>query len=207
MSPSKLACDCVLLLAAAPVFALCGNFGGDHIFLEGFDAAVPPVAGDLVITEIMADPVAVPDEDGEWFEMANISPLTLELCGCRLLNGISFSQLLLPLKIAPGQRAVLARNTDPAVNGGVIADGLLDRSLVNGSGKLVIQCHAVVEVVNWPGTMAGRSWSLDPDFTDPLLNDDPSAWCFPTMPAYNQGGDHGTPGQPNVPCASLGLPR
>ena len=48
---------------------------------------IPPSAGQLVITEIMINPEAVSDTDGEWFEVFNPTELYLELQGLTISDG------------------------------------------------------------------------------------------------------------------------
>ena len=49
--------------------------------------AVAPSAGDVVITEFLADPDAVADDVGEWVELTNISEDDIDLSGCTLEDG------------------------------------------------------------------------------------------------------------------------
>jgi hypothetical protein len=46
-----------------------------------YAAAITPAPGDLIITEVMADPYAVSDTKGEWFEVYNLSENILDLNG------------------------------------------------------------------------------------------------------------------------------
>jgi hypothetical protein len=201
MKRCLLAFSAVLMLTtAAPADANCGGPWADHIFVDRFDPFLRPVAGDLVFTEVMAAPLAVPETDGEWFELLNRSNKTVELCGCFLLNLQSISTVIPPIRMRPAERIVLARSRDPARNGGIDADGLFGFSLANVDGTLIIQCGSSLDTITWPTSAPGRSWTLDPTFSHPDFNNSPAAWCFPATPTYNASGDAGTPGQPNVDC-------
>lgn len=56
--------------------------GGDDTGGEG----VPPQAGQVVITEFMADPNDVEDKVGEWIELLNVSDHAIDLSGGRLTD-------------------------------------------------------------------------------------------------------------------------
>jgi hypothetical protein len=79
---------------------------------------------DLLISEIMADPSAVTDSNGEWFELFNPGNETISLDGITLHDDGSNSVLLSGsgLSIASGSYFVLARNGDSLSNGGFTAD-------------------------------------------------------------------------------------
>jgi len=80
---------------------------------------------DLLITEIMANPAAVTDTNGEWFELFNPTAESVELEGALLSDDGSNSHAISTgssLLINSGEYFVLARNADNTSNGGLIAD-------------------------------------------------------------------------------------
>jgi hypothetical protein len=170
---------------------------------------VPPQVGDLVITEIMKDPVAVFDSDGEWFEIYNATEQTIELAGLTIADD-DFDSFEIPaspsLPIAPGEYFVFGRNGDFDTNGGVDVDYDYDDdfALGNGGDEIVI-LSADVEIdavryddgVTFPDP-AGESMTLNPDFLDAVSNDNGANWCEATS-EYGDG-DLGTPGAPNDVC-------
>lgn len=93
----------------------------------GWTAGYPvrePIAGDLVITELMVDPRAVPDAQGEWVEIANLSEALVELDGCTLTDD-GGNRYVFPedTMLGPSQGGiypVIARETDDTLNGGVV---------------------------------------------------------------------------------------
>lgn len=92
--------------------------------------AVAPVAGDLAISEIMNNPgidACVTDNNGEWFEITNISTKVLDLNGIFIGDGVTPTAAFfrtMPVvatipDVYPGQAIVFARRASALVNGGV----------------------------------------------------------------------------------------
>ncbi len=161
--------------------------------------------GDLIVTEIMKDPSAVNDEFGEWFEVFNSSALAINLIGGTVydLDGDTFT-ISADLWIPPGGHALLARNGDDGVNGGLFEDHEYGSwPLANGSDEIELEHFGVIldTVVYsdpaWPD-VSGQSMSLDPGAYDATLNDDAENWCG-GQDGYGDG-DLGTPGSENPVC-------
>lgn len=79
----------------------------------------------LLISEVMANPSAVGDTSGEWFELYNPTTLAVDLNGIILMDNGSNRHVIDnggALLINPGDYLVLARNGDTTVNGGLVAD-------------------------------------------------------------------------------------
>ena len=76
----------------------------------------------LVISRVMADPTAVPDEQGEWIEITNLSDATIDLRGWSLRSA-NDAGWVVPgsLRVRARSAVVVARNGDAATNGGVHA--------------------------------------------------------------------------------------
>ncbi len=85
--------------------------------------ASAPGAGDVVITEFLADPGAVDDASGEWVELTNVTDTDLDLSGCALQDG-GRNSVELPegTTLAAGGRLVVGRSADTAANGGIAVD-------------------------------------------------------------------------------------
>ena len=112
----------------------------DTVFSDGFESGTTgawdqsctlgsctagwPVAGDLLTTEIMQNPAAVSDFDGEWFEILNLTADTIDLDGCSILSNEDPQHPIEVLTIASGDYAVLGNNPDPEINGGILLDYL-----------------------------------------------------------------------------------
>lgn len=72
-------------------------------------ASRPPVPGDLIITEVMADPSpAGTDTDYEWFEVYNASDSTLELAGVQAADNTGEFTVAAGVVLAPGAYGVFA---------------------------------------------------------------------------------------------------
>ena len=77
----------------------------------------------LVITEIMADPTAVADGSGEWFEVFNAGDAPINLKNHRILSGpgnpTDQHTIATDVILASGGYAVFGNNANSATNGGV----------------------------------------------------------------------------------------
>ncbi len=163
-----------------------------------------PVLADLVINEIIQNPSAVLDENGEWFEIFNPDDVAVDIDGWTIKDDDSDSHIIsngVPLMVPAGGYLVLGRNENSGANGGVAVDyeysGI---TLANGGDELVLVDLSATEIdrVNWDGGPSfpdpnGASMSL----LDPALdNNVGSNWCTATTPFGD--GDLGTPGAANI---------
>lgn len=165
-----------------------------------------PVAGDLVLTEYLADPAATPDDTGEWVEFValesfDLSALAVSRDGSDPIPiGVDVEG---PYRrctaVEPGEFIVLGRSTDPADNGGVDVRGLLSVALPNSGGTLsLFGSEALVDQVPLASFGAGIATGLSPEATDAQANDELEAYC-PAMTEFGHG-DSGTPERENPPC-------
>jgi hypothetical protein len=163
---------------------------------------IAPVAGDLVITEFMPNPDAVDDSLGEWFEV--YVGRNIDLNGLQLgrVEGEWEEQVssLECITVTSGSYLLFARETDPAQNGGLpTADRVFDFTIANTTGTLRLGYGGqLLDAVVWTGSHTGASTALDPDLTDPDLNDNEDHWCAGET-AYGDG-DLGSPGAANPTC-------
>ena len=161
-----------------------------------------PQSGDLVITELMADPAKVNDTAGEWFEVYVARDVDLNHLQVGRTAGTV--DLTLPggdcLAVASGTYIVFARSLDSGQNGGLPrADFAFSFGLTNSGGSLFVGYGGqVLDSVTYGAAQAGKSWSLDGGKLDPALNDEASNWCA-GKDAYGLG-DLGTPGAQNPTC-------
>ncbi|VAW57438.1 hypothetical protein MNBD_GAMMA07-1822 [hydrothermal vent metagenome] len=80
---------------------------------------------DLLITEVMANPAAVSDTNGEWFELFNPTNESIDLNGITLSDDGGNRHVITSdsaLLVNPGSFFVMARNGDDTTNGGFSAD-------------------------------------------------------------------------------------
>jgi hypothetical protein len=167
------------------------------------------VPGDLVITELMINPSAVRDTDGEWVELKNLSGRMLVLNGVEIVSDDDEGHIIAadaPILLPVGASAVLGRSTDMATNGSVdVWYAYQDISLANESDRLVLFADGVrLDEVSWDDGLSmpdpvGASLSVDPLHADAAENDDPTVWCVASE-AWGVATDFGTPGDLNGPC-------
>jgi len=188
-----------------------GDAGADGGNADGgnTDGGSPlPGPGELVLTELMIDPSAVGDAQGEWVELYNPTDRSIELAGLVLGDdNIDAWVLTDSVALAPGAWAVLcAAETD---NGGAACAGTFRYNTLGGGFALA---NAGDEVVLRTGdgllvdrtsygaeaVVPGASLGLSPAALDAVSNDGAGAWCAQHSPM--SGGDRGTPGRPNDPC-------
>ena len=174
-----------------------------------------PVEGDLVITEIMYNPSGgVDDNDGEWFELRNVSGQTLDIGGVTFTEagGSSFTLPAdVPLILAAGARFLLAREADLGTpDAGITADHVYTGFSLNNSaesitvtvGGVTLDAVAYDEDADWPSATAA-SLSLDPASATAEANDLPESWCVATAAYDPTTGNAGSPGGSNEQCQPL----
>ena len=167
---------------------------------------VPPGPGDLILTEFMADPAKVADAAGEWVELRAAKDLDLNGLqwakdAAGLMNAPALASSIC-LEVKAGDYLLFAKNTDPALNGGLPAtDLVLPLSLTNSPGDVAVgHGGQLVDLTAYAKTQAaGKARGLDPaaGAAQNDLADDPP-WCVATLP-YGLG-DLGTPKAENPPC-------
>jgi hypothetical protein len=191
---------------------ICLGSGGPVSCLDpGTDevrAAVPPTLGDVVISEIMSNPVgdSNAEEGREWFEVYSTS--AFDLNGLALGKDLDLSDAA-PiavnecLPVAAGTRIVFGQSMDPAINGGLPqVDVLFDFSINQSSAQLVLSYQGMLlDEYPYGTTDDGVAWNLDPDFHTVEGNDVAGFSCDATAP-YGDG-DLGTPGAPNSECEGI----
>jgi len=167
------------------------------------------VVGDLVISEVMRDPSAVSDENGEWFELRNSSSAEVDLDGLLLSNALGESfAVSSTLIVASGDYVVFGRNDSTTANGGAPVDLVYEGFSFDGTEGSIFVANALqaLDELSWDGSggwpdPVGASMSLDPTAMDPSANDQGTSWCAATS-SYGDG-DQGTPGGPNDSCDML----
>jgi len=199
--------------------AVAAGQGAGDTCLEGTTGELrnrrKPEPGDLVITEVMADPVAVADNLGEWFEIE--ATRDVDLAGLELGNEGNGRTVVggeSCLALAAGQRALFGHSADTAQNGGlppVVATfsfGLGNAGTAASPRALVLKSGEVeIDRMTYVSSKPGVSLQLSRDQVDALANDDSAAWCFcatedaDDQPANQLGaGGCGTPAAENRSC-------
>jgi hypothetical protein len=165
--------------------------------------------GELLITEIMYDPSALSDTDGEWFEIYNNSDHTVNLQNLILgRDDVNRHTLIDPIELLPGAFFVFTRSD-------------LATDVINeynyGSDIVLPNTGAVLSIFNEgtetdPGTLifsvnyggenfpdfSGASISLNPNMFNATAAILGTSWC--TSTSVYSSGDFGTPGLVNDLC-------
>lgn len=162
--------------------------------------------GDLLITEVMKDPYWSDDLFGEWFEVRNVTPGTINLKGYTIFGG-GVEQYVIPVDIilTTGQHAVFGVDDDPTLNGGVtLTHQYVGIAFSNVSDTLALVAPTATIVdeitynnIGWPSAK-GRTMSLDAGHMTAVYNDQGIYWCNGIMTL--SGGDFGSPGYSNLAC-------
>jgi len=160
---------------------------------------------EIIITELMQNPSAVSDSNGEYFEIYNNGSDVVNLDGWVISDNGSDSHTIDnsgSLEIEPGGYLVLGNNDDVTSNGGIIVNYSYGSSwfLSNGGDEIVLTDASANEIdrVEYDGGSIfpdpnGASMSL----TDVSLdNNDGSNWVEASTNTYGDG-DAGTPGLAN----------
>ena len=167
-----------------------------------------PEVGEMIFNEIVYDTEAPLDENfAEWIELHNPTVFDLGLDGCTVSDASTATVALDGLEVTAGGYLLLARNANPAQNGGLTPDATFGFALNNSGDTLTLTCGGVViDTVSYDdgGDFPDArqvSISLDPTLRDAEINDSGLSWCIsPAGAAYSD--DHfGTPGAANGDCA------
>ena len=165
-------------------------------------SSVPPTAGDLVITEIMANPSGS-DSSREWFEILVTRDVDLNDVELGTEAGVKTTLDDSPdcLRAQAGSYLVFARSADSGSNGGLPApDFLFTFGLTNSGERKLTVGHTGIVLDEIPFGDVGvpvqdGASSMLSGTPDPGTNEDPALWCIADV-SYGEGGA-GTPGASN----------
>jgi predicted extracellular nuclease len=172
-------------------------------------APPPPPVVAIVINEILQNPAAVSDDNGEWFELVNATPDPVDIDGWTIKDNGSNLHVIAnggPLVIPAGGFLVLGRDANMGSNGGVAIDYQYSNIFLgNGSDAVILLDTSLSEVdrVEWDNGATfpdpnGASMALKFPVLD---NNVGTNWCESQTPFGT--GDLGTPGAPNDCLAGL----
>lgn len=179
----------------------------DEPIVEPPTSVTPDTAGQLIFTEAHINPAGVYDQDGEWFEIYNTTAeTTFNLFGAVFSDddGDEFT-IDIELLVGPGERLVLGRYDETAVNGGAHVDYAYgnEMTMANSGDELVltvdgVEIDRVAYSSDWP-ISSGASMQLAEGAHDGVSNDSADVWCLSTQ-EFGTVSDRGTPGMPNQIC-------
>ena len=170
------------------------------LLLLSFSIANAAQVGDLLISEVMANPSAVGDSAGEWFEVFNASNSDIDLNGLLLSDDGSNSHTVLsasPLLLSSGSYFVFGNNGDMATNGGLSVDYVYTGFTLSNSADQIVISDNLGELVrlDYSGAPFGNS-GISAELTiqdSPLLST--HYVLTPSEALFQYGlGDFGTPG-------------
>ena len=165
--------------------------------------------GEILITEIMFDPSALSDTEGEWLEIYNNSDQMLNLQNLILgRDDVNRHTIADPIELLPGEYFVFARTGTATSASNTYIYGS-DISLTNSGAVLAIYNEgtetdpgALIFSVDYGAVYfpspTGASISLNLDGFNPADAVLGTSWCTATS-VYNTG-DLGTPGSENDLC-------
>ena len=175
-------------------------------------AIVKPAAGQLVIDELLANPVGSgTDATQEWFEITNTGAAAFDLNGLTLKGNAAAGNTITAQdckSIAAAGFGLFAHSTDPAVNGGLPAvDATFTFALAATNGAIsVLDGTTVLDNIAWttPTQVDGVALQLLPTTTTSTANDNSSPtnttnYCKAVAgQKYGTVENYGTPGAVNV---------
>lgn len=171
-----------------------------------FQAAVCANVGDVIITEVMQNPMAAGnDPNGEYFELYNTTGNPIDIANWIIEDDnittenhiITAPSLIIP----PNDYIVIGNAATP--NGGITFDYTYDNdiSLGNGTDGIILSCNATtIDQVIWDNGATfpdptGASMELSIDDLNSIDNDNGANWATAITPFGS--GDLGTPGTVN----------
>jgi hypothetical protein len=169
----------------------------------------PPAAGDLVISEVFANPSGNDDAKKEWVEVTVLpGAMGKDMNGIELLvKGDSKGKLggevadCMPITT---DYLLLVKSTVAAENGGLPDGGVVvsGMALVNSDATVALSLSgSVIDSMTYATAPDGKALQLDPTLVNATANDDPMNWCEATK-AYNATPDLGTPMAANTACGA-----
>ncbi len=183
-------------LALAALGLACAERSTTAPLLTRATSAPAAVLGSqLVINEFMADPSAVTDANGEWFEIYNRGASAVNIQNYRIASGNDATHTITAsLSVPAGGYVVLGRNATTSTNGGVTIAYSYGTAitLANTSDWLSLRNASGVtqDSVNYASTTAGTAWGVkDPTAAHSTV----SATNWQLQTSIYGAGDKGTP--------------
>ncbi|MCF6180602.1 lamin tail domain-containing protein [Lutibacter sp.] len=160
--------------------------------------------GDIIITEIMQNPSAVSDANGEYFEVYNTTASSIDMNGWTIKDLGTDSHIISSSVVVPANGyAVFAKNGDTAVNGGFTSNYTYSGITLGNSSDELLLVDAIgttIDEVDWDNGATfpdpnGASMELSTNKYNSVDNDTGSNWSA-AVTVFGSG-DKGTPGTIN----------
>ena len=160
--------------------------------------------GDVIFTEIMQNPSAVLDTNGEYVEIYNTTNSTIDLEGWVIKDDVTTTEAhtITNLTIPANGYAVLGNNSNSSTNGGYTNNHQFNGVyLGNSTDGIILECSGtVIDQVIWDDGATfpepnGKSMELKTNKYTSTDNDDGANW-YEASASFGDG-DSGTPGAQN----------
>ena len=164
-------------------------------------------AGDLLITEIMANPPNIQDDHFAlmWGEIHNPTDADIDLQGLEIGLIDQFRTVDESIVVEAGGYVLIGGSTDRTQNGDLPVQWEWRGNLGTAAGTITIRTadEFVIDVVDYwlpefEYAESGWGFNLDPGSFDHLANDIGANWC-PAVQVWD-GEPRATPGAPNEAC-------
>lgn len=164
------------------------------------DTTKPVAAGEIIITEVMADSKFVADDFGEWIEIYNTTERDIDLSALMIVKGTSKKPLTGEnLKISAKSYFVIAKTEQAKVQYNALCS--FGTMLSNSGATISIEINnTVVDTINYSNPSEGKSLQLSSNKYDATSNDSLDSWCDGSTPITDENTDLGTPGSENSLC-------
>ncbi len=170
-------------------------------------------ANQLAITEFMADARACPDLFGEYIELRNTYPFTVDLFGMHIRTGSTDTVVSSHREVAPNALTLIRKvGGSSACYFGVNADILTNFVLSSygnaGDTVALTNSHSTLDLVDYStfSVRTGEAFSVTAGHETATGNDSELNWCFEASTIAGTA-DKGSPGQTNGVCASPAFVR
>ena len=162
--------------------------------------------GDLRISEVHRDPAAVPDTNGEYVEVTNVSGAPLALSGLKLSDNAGTVTIASNYRLAPGGTLLFQADGAPQRNGGQPLGVTLpfgSIALANTSDSVTLTDGAVVvDSLSYTSGFPGGSGAAAERVDLLAPHGTGGSWNYADATTPFGGGDKGTPGAGNVADAT-----
>ncbi len=157
-------------------------------------------SAELIINEIMKDPLDYSDSYAEWFELYNDSPDSVDLAGYTIADNNGNSHVITALAVGPYDVFVLGINGNQGLNGQIELDyDYGGFTLDNGADEVILYDDMMVVVDQvwyddgtlWPDADGASMMLIDPALDNSL----PENWRLSTVAWAD--GDFGSPRELN----------
>ncbi len=163
----------------------------------------------IVISELMVKSQHLEPDTGEWIELTNPGDTPVSLEDCVIETGFSTVPVPGQSGIMPQERLILSNGGHVFETHGVEPDFVLYGLSLDDSGDTIsLICDGVtIDSMEYTQdqVMLGKTISLNPDYIDAQMNDNPANWCVEEVQSYGDWCAYdlfGTPGEINEICGS-----